>query len=384
MNKNNINFTIMIIDDEENILSSMSKYLKTVTKHRIISCSDALEAVEIIKNVTVDIIFSDINMPDLSGLELLKIIKSLPEGNNIDVVIMTGYSTKENAINALKNGAVEYLEKPFSFDEIMFVLNKLIENRIIKQENLLLKEMDDENKWFLKIMSVISHELKTPLTIISGNTSIMLEQILGSINEKQRKSLIAINNGCSRLTRIIDSYFDYKKINAENIESQKINYKKCIIKFMDYLIPELKKRRPHIDLSYKIDLDNEIVLIEPVKTIEIVLKELITNSCRNTKSGEITVNIYKLNNNIYTEVTDNGNGIAEQFCENIFHPGKSGKKDTLHSSILNNPYEYGKSGYYIGLAKAKKYLSFLKGTIYFNSIPSEKTIFTYTLPIIPQ
>jgi DNA-binding NtrC family response regulator len=127
---------VLVVDDE----SLMRDFLKEAlgrSDYSVDSASTGEEALEKIKDKDYDIILSDIRMPNMSGMELLKATKEyLPDAK---VVMMTAYGTVENAVEAMKLGAFDYVMKPFSADEIELVLRRAFEHKRLILENRLLR-----------------------------------------------------------------------------------------------------------------------------------------------------------------------------------------------------------------------------------------------------
>ena len=128
---------ILIVDDEE----SMREFL-SIMLHRegylVDAVSDGQQAVDRLKASTYDLVISDIKMPRLTGFELLAHIKQrFPE---TAVIMITAFSTTEEAVEAMKNGAYDYIIKPFKNDEIRLVVQNALERKALRQENLLLKK----------------------------------------------------------------------------------------------------------------------------------------------------------------------------------------------------------------------------------------------------
>ncbi len=106
-------FHILVVDDEEALRTVLSKCLKTKDRE-VLTCRDGVEAVDCVEHSQIDLVFLDVNMPGPNGIETLKRIKQLDR--EVSVVMMSGYGTIENAIEAMKNGADEFLLKPLSPD----------------------------------------------------------------------------------------------------------------------------------------------------------------------------------------------------------------------------------------------------------------------------
>lgn len=122
---------ILIVDDEKIICRGCEKILSEAG-FQVASTLSAKHALEMLKEEPFDIVITDLKMPELSGTELLKIIKcDYPE---ITVIVITGYSTVETAVEAMKLGAFDYLPKPFTSDQAVMVIQKAVERKNLLEE----------------------------------------------------------------------------------------------------------------------------------------------------------------------------------------------------------------------------------------------------------
>src|SRR5205807_6328324 len=122
---------ILVVDDEKSILLLLKEAL-TQWGYQVTTASSAAEGLELLKNGLFDAIISDIRMPDMSGLDLLREIRKQDE--TIEVVMMTGYPTIASAVEALKEGAYDYLSKPLILDELKHLMQRLMERRFLRGE----------------------------------------------------------------------------------------------------------------------------------------------------------------------------------------------------------------------------------------------------------
>ena len=122
---------VLVVDDEKNILSVLKDTL-THFGYRVTCANSAAEALAAIRSELFDAAITDIRMPDMSGLELLREIKRQDE--SIEVIVMTGYPTITSAVEALKEGAYDYLSKPLIFDELEHVMQRVMERRFLRGE----------------------------------------------------------------------------------------------------------------------------------------------------------------------------------------------------------------------------------------------------------
>lgn len=129
--------TILFVDDEESILEVASEYF--IQKgYDVITAMNGDDAMRVLEKTDVDCCFTDINMPGMDGLELAEHIRELDM--TIPVIVMTGYPSLENTINTLKNGVVDFLIKPVNLEQMELCVQRVLRQRIIFEDNLLLKK----------------------------------------------------------------------------------------------------------------------------------------------------------------------------------------------------------------------------------------------------
>ena len=141
--------SVLVIDDEQTIRSGTSVALSEVG-YLVESCATGRDGLNQALNGNYDLILLDIKLPDINGMEILKTIRQ--KQSEIMVIIMTGFATVENAVEALKIGAYDYLSKPFSSDELIIAVNKAIEHKTLKDDNRTLRRQLYQQYEFNKIV----------------------------------------------------------------------------------------------------------------------------------------------------------------------------------------------------------------------------------------
>jgi len=129
--------TILFVDDEESILDVASRYFERQGYQTLTACN-GVEALKIFENENVDCCFTDINMPEMNGLELAENIRK--HDSTMPVIVMTGYPSLENTIQTLKNGVVDFLIKPVNLKQMELCMRRVMQQRGLFVENVLLKE----------------------------------------------------------------------------------------------------------------------------------------------------------------------------------------------------------------------------------------------------
>lgn len=121
---------VMVVDDEENIREVLSNYLQSMN-YEVEAAEDGQEALSKYKKGNFDLIISDLLMPNIDGLELLKRIREVD--NEVIFLMITGYPSIETAVEAIKKGAYDYITKPFHMEDVKLRIERALEKRSLKE-----------------------------------------------------------------------------------------------------------------------------------------------------------------------------------------------------------------------------------------------------------
>jgi DNA-binding NtrC family response regulator len=133
---------VLVVDDEDVIRESLRDWL-TNTGYEVFTAENGQQALEIIKREGLRIVIADLVMPVMDGIELLKQAKKLSP--DIKVIIITAYGSIPNALAAIREGAYDYIEKPFCPERVEILIEKLVERQKLIEENLSLQKKLFEN-----------------------------------------------------------------------------------------------------------------------------------------------------------------------------------------------------------------------------------------------
>ncbi len=131
------NLALLIIDDEKSQVQSLKSFLSK-RGAEVHTALNGKEGYKLIKDKTIDVVLTDLRMPEWDGMKLLKEAKLL--NPDIDVIVITAFGSVDDAVNIMKAGAFDYLTKPINLDELETLLNRVKEKRLLKSENKNLKE----------------------------------------------------------------------------------------------------------------------------------------------------------------------------------------------------------------------------------------------------
>ncbi len=228
MSQNNNNYNkinILIVDDEPLIRRSLSEFL-SLEGYTAGSTSNGVQALELLKTYAADIVISDIKMPEMDGVELLRNIKK--SHPNIQVILVTGYASIKSAVDAMKEGAYDYIIKPIIDNEIKIIIERIINQKQILKENIMLKEelsaatkekllnIIGKDPKMQKIYSLIEAVAKTRATVLiygeSGTGKRMVAHAIHNYDEEERKKpFVEVSCGALTETLLESELFGYVK-----------------------------------------------------------------------------------------------------------------------------------------------------------------------------
>jgi DNA-binding NtrC family response regulator len=135
---------ILLVEDD-NVSRVNLKHLFHELGHHVVECANGHEALKLFRPAEFHMVLSDIKMPEMSGIELLRAISSMPGARDVDVVLFTGHSDVNSAIEALRAGAYDYLVKPINIKELTVIAERVAERRALFKENSTLTEKFKKN-----------------------------------------------------------------------------------------------------------------------------------------------------------------------------------------------------------------------------------------------
>ncbi len=213
---------ILIVDDEATIRDTLCTIL-TEEGFEARSAENGRQALELIQQENFDLVITDLRMPEMDGLELLKAVKL--NSPQTSVIIITAYGSMESAIEALRLGAFDYLIKPLDFDDVILRVRRLMEHRELVEENRILREAIEERYSFSNIIGespamkrvfrMIERVSQTRSNVLitgpSGTGKELVARAIHFNSPRKNKPFVAINCGAIVDTLMESELFGYKK-----------------------------------------------------------------------------------------------------------------------------------------------------------------------------
>ncbi|MBP7652728.1 hybrid sensor histidine kinase/response regulator [Candidatus Dependentiae bacterium] len=370
-------FKIVIVDDVYtnlqlivNVLSSNNKNFKFIT------FTEGREAYEYIcqNNDDIDLVLLDIILPDLSGLEICKLLKNSSDTEHIPIILITAKSDSEDRVEGFKSGADDYIPKPFNSTELNARVNMILKNTFMKKylenQNKKLKRLNDIKDIFL---STASHDIRNNLTGIIGHCYLILMQKYGKLDSKYQQSLKIILKRSKNISNLVDNIID-----AAKLESGKLVLNIMATDFNDFLTQyyhDIITLYTYEELDFSLEIeDNLNTVFIDIQKVDEILTNLINNAVKfSQKGGKIIIGAKSHNENfIKCYVKDNGIGIKNEDLPYIFDRfANIDSKIKIQKKIKS-------SG--LGLSICKGIVESHGGKIWVASEQDKGTTFYFTLP----
>jgi len=365
---------ILVIDDEPGIRSGVLRILKDFKadfpfmdepiEYEMLEAGSGEEGIEIIKKVKPDIILLDNKLPGMQGIEVLEWIKK----NKVDtlVVMITSYASLELAVKATRDGAHDFIPKPFTPQELRASIENISKHLFLKG---MTRQMKKEGKQVrFQFLSVLSHELKTPLNAIEGYLQLMQEKQLGddlsAYDEMLDRSLERIKGMRSLIMDMLD---------LTKLESGKSVQKKEKVVINDIARNAIDTMRPYAiqkDVDVYLNASQRISYLADPDEMDIIFNNLISNAVKyNIQGGRVDCILKEDDDKIVISVSDTGIGMKEEEVQKIF-------QDFYR---IKNHKTKKISGSGLGLSILKKIVGLYDGTVEVSSIPDKGSTFKVTL-----
>lgn len=348
---------ILIIDDEEIVLKSCKRILKNAN-YEIDTALSGEEGLKAAAQKRYDIVITDIKMPGLSGIQVLERLRK--ERPDVTVIIFTGFATVENAREALKKGAFDYVPKPFTKEE----LNVVVQNAVKAREN-------DPNIKMLDIMAIVSHEMKSPVSAVHATADTLYRGYLGNLDAKQQATVEKIIRNCQYLEDIIRNYIDLSKMDLDNLGSfqEKID-------LVEAVIQPILNNPIHTENTKHMTINTDFAVKPKVNgdpnLLEIVVGNLLNNAIKyGAADTAIKIRLYEDETSYIFSIFNEGVGISKEDIEQRLF-----KK----FSRLKQRGTEGVKGSGLGLYMCKNIIDKHHGKIWVESEPGKNSTFYFSLP----
>jgi len=319
--------SVIIADDDPDVLKFTSLLLDK-RGYSTFPCGSAGEALEVLQKNKIDVVLTDIMMPEISGIELLERIHSIDP--DIPVILITGFADLTKAIEAIKKGAFDFIAKPYETAYLTHSIEKAVSyHRLIKMEadyRQILEELNAEVETLITertmgIMALtVADRVRNPATTIAWTCKRMLEK--ETPPERLKEALKIILGEAERLEAIVKDFQELFKARGSSFRHGEI---KSVV---EGVISVAEKEASHKGIDLTVNFSEEPLRMNMESNIlRMAFIHLVKNAIEATPAGgSVTIKTYGDNERVIFEVSDTGPGIPKEEIDRIFDPFFSTKK----------------------------------------------------------
>lgn len=352
---------VLVIDDEEIARISCQRVLRREEIH-VTMASSGREGLEILMREPHDLVLVDLKMPEMDGVEVARRIRSFDP--NVVTIIITGYATIESAVAVMKEGAYDYLPKPFTPDELVIVVRRGLEKRRLDRESRALRE--EKAAMERNFVTMVTHQLRSPLAAIYQYFEVLLGNIGGELSEAQREMLERARERMDGLLQLINDWLDMSRIQTGEImhRLRAVPVASCVDAALAALEWSARERQVNIITTIPPDLPE--VRVDP-DTFREALSNLISNAIKyNKPRGKVCIRASERGEWVVVDVEDSGVGIEEKEIPFLFEQFYRGKSKEVRS----------RQGTGLGLAIVERIVRAHGGRIEVRSHPGQGSTFS--------
>lgn len=359
---------ILIIDDEEIVIDSCTHILAN-SGYQIFTANNGTKGLETLEQENPDLVFVDLKMPGLSGIEVLEKIQEYD--STIVPIVITGFATVSSAVEAMKKGAYDFLPKPFTPDEMRLIAKRALDKRVLVLETIALrreKEMLRE-----QFAAIVSHELKSPLGAVQQSMYGLTSDLSDRLSEEQKSKILRLQSRIGDLIKLVNTLLRAISIDISTIRD---NFEPTsIFESISKAIESVQQHAVRKDINIETSVQEGISLVNGNEvTLTEALVNIIGNSVKYTQmGGNIKINAKENTDNIIIEIKDNGVGISTDDLPYIFDAFYVGK------TKLENEQRSG-----VGLAITKRIIEAHDGSIMVDSEQGKGSTFVIQLPALKK
>lgn len=384
---------VLVVDDDEMVRYVLTEKLSEVG-FSTTSVGDGLQAIELFSEANFDAVLLDLKMPGLDGIETLKELRKHDLG--IPVIMVTAFGDIATAVEAIKLGAYDFVEKPPQISRIVVTLRRAIEkaslerkiselgksveeSEALKQAYHKLKELDQAKTAFL---TSVSHELRTPLTSIVGYAEISkknLTKLIPCIEDDPKvckklrqleENLGLLVSESERLTGLIESILDQTAMAAGTAEWrwELLSIKDVIDGATSPFCDVFK----NMGIDFSVEIEAALPLVRGDRQrLSQVVTQMLSNAAMFTMQGRVACSAVSTGHDIVLSVTDTGRGIDPSRHGLIFE-----EFSQIGDILIDKPKGIG-----LGLPICRLIVESHGGNISVKSEPGKGSTFTIMIPV---
>ena len=367
--------TILIVDDNPENLDILFQYFEH-SEFKTLAAQDGHAALLQIMHTRPDLILLDILMPGIDGFETCRRLKGNPSTRDIPVIFLTALSETEEKVKGFDVGGVDYITKPFQYEEVRARVNAQITLRKQQQQlhaqTVALQNMNTQlqtlNASKDKFFSIIAHDLKSPFAGIVVVANLIKENIERWDKDKIIHFSDQLQESVDTLYAFIENLLTWARVQQGIMEyrPQFVDFQFLVARNVALLIYNIRQKQIVLNNSIR----EPILMFIDVDMIDTVIRNLLSNAVKFTRSGgTIEITTTEDENSVTFAISDTGVGIPDEILTNLF------RIDAKTRQVGTE----GEQGTGLGLILCKEFIDRHGGNIRVESEVGRGSTFMFTL-----
>jgi len=360
---------ILVIEDEDLIREAIQLILR-INGFNVFTADNGAAGITVAKECLPDLVVSDIMMPEKSGYEVLEELRGYPPLATVPFLFLSAKADAGDIRQGMNLGADDFLTKPFVSQELISAVKKRLQKR--GDDDNRMRRMIDEFR--RKIISVLPHEFRTPLSTILNASNILKDECDTIEKDELHEFIYFINTSAKRLNRLIENYLLY--ISLENTTLSGEISKETTLCTNEHIkecaVNQLKQHNREEDIVWQAGIPSGGIRIPmPENYFNKIIEEITDNCCKFSTVGKpITIASSVDDGNLILEFTDHGVGMTKEQIEQI------GAFNQFDRPTMEQ------QGAGFGLALAKNIIELHRSKLIIDSVVGTKTTVRVSIPSV--
>lgn len=312
---------ILVVDDDNNLRETLADLLE-IEGYKVYQAGDGKECLDLVAGEFFNVILMDYNLPDETGLDLIRKIRSFNQDSQI--LMITAYASLNSIMEAMKESVYDFLIKPVDFDYLKRTINRALDKYFLEQSNKELlaqlksrnADLDRLNNMKSKFFSIVSHDLSNSLMTLKMSFDMLKKKL--TPDEDQTKKMSYMDESIGQIEHLIKDLVDWAAIEKGKLRIEKNNFE--LTASMKKTAEIFKDKAGKRNINVTFESAGEIHVFADEKRIRQVISNILENAVRHTPDGgRIEVTVSKLDEkNAKVSVTDSGDGIDPEKAPDLF------------------------------------------------------------------
>ena len=360
----NSSIKTLVVDDSRSMRAIISRLLRT-HQYQVLEAENGGQALEVLsEHPEISLVITDYNMPEMDGFELSRRIRKKKSKDHLAIIGVSGLGESNISARFLKNGANDFISKPFANEEFNCRVTYNVE--MIEQVQTLRELNAVKNKF----LGIAAHDLRNPLSTIQGFSQILLEEEAGPMNEDQKEFSSLILKSSRNMLSLVNELLDVSVIESGKLE---VELKEGSLEELieeRVRVSQAAANKKKLTLSINLPEKQRSVFFDELRITQ-VLDNLISNAIKFSPSGKsIFVSLEYPGVEARICVRDEGPGLSDEDKTMLF-----GEFQKLSARPTGGEASTG-----LGLSIVKKIVEAHRGRVWVESSPGEGASFIFSLP----